>query len=135
MIKLIYGAKGTGKTKRIIDTCNEDALNSTGNVVFLTDTNRYMYELKRTVRFVNVDEFEIQTELGLLGFIRGMVAGNADITTIYIDGAHRMANRDIADMTWFYNKLETLSETHDTDFVLTVSCPESDLPDYMKKYI
>ncbi|MBQ2714802.1 MAG: hypothetical protein IJF76_04135 [Clostridia bacterium] len=135
MIKLIYGAKGTGKTKRIIDTCNEDALNSTGNVVFLTDTNRYMYELKRTVRFVNVDEFEIQTELGLLGFIRGMLAGNSDITTVYIDGAHRMANRDIADMTWFYNKLEDLAKKNDTSFVLTVSCPESDLPEYMKKYI
>ena len=135
MIKLIYGAKGTGKTKKIIDACNEDAVNSTGNVVFLTDTNRYMYELKRTVRFVNVEEFEIQTELGLLGFLRGIVAGNADITTIYIDGAHRMANRDVADMNWFYEKLETLSKTHETDFVLTVSCPDSDLPEYMKKYI
>ncbi len=135
MIKLIYGAKGTGKTKKIIDACNEDALNSTGNVVFITDTNRYMYELKRTVRFVNVEEFEIQTELGLLGFIRGMVAGNADITTIYIDGAHRMANRDVSDMTWFYEKLESLSSAHETDFVLTVSCPENDLPEYMKKYI
>ena len=83
----------------------------------------------------SVDEFEIQTELGLLGFIRGMVAGNADIATIYIDGAHRMANRDIADMTWFYKKLETLSENSGAKFVLTISCAEENLPDYLKEYI
>ena len=135
MITLIYGAKGSGKTKKIIDACNADALTTNGNVVFLTDTNRYMYELKPNVRFVNVDEFEIQTELGLLGFIRGMVAGNADISTIYVDGAHRMANRDILDMTWFYKKLEALSENSGTKFVLTVSCAEENLPDYLKEYI
>ena len=135
MIKIIYGAKGSGKTKKIIDTANQDALTSKGDVVFIADTNRYMYDLKRKVRFVNIDEYEIQTELGLLGFIRGMLAGNADITTVYIDGAHRMANRDIVDMVWFYNKLEALSEKNDTTFVLTVSADEKDLPDFIKKYI
>ena len=135
MIKIIYGAKGTGKTKKIIDTANQDALNSKGDVVFLADTNRYMYDLKRNVRFVNITEYEIQTELGLLGFIRGMLAGNTDIATVYIDGAHRMANRDIVDMVWFYNKLEALSDKNNTDFVLTVSADEKDLPDFIKKYI
>ncbi|MBR7111100.1 MAG: hypothetical protein IKC83_04420 [Clostridia bacterium] len=135
MIKIIYGAKGSGKTKRIIDTANEDALTTNGDVVFLADTNRYMYDLKRKVRFVNINEYEIQTELGLLGFIRGMLAGNTDIATVYIDGAHRMANRDIVDMVWFYNKLEALSEKNNTSFVLTVSADEKDLPDFIKKYI
>ncbi len=135
MINIIYGAKGSGKTKRIIDTANEDALATKGDVVFLADTNRYMYDLKYKVRFVNVNEYEIQTELGLLGFIRGMLAGNTDIATVYIDGAHRMANRDIADMTWFYNMLEALSEKNNTHFVLTVSADEKDLPDFIKKYI
>lgn len=135
MIKIIYGAKGSGKTKKIIDTANQDALNSKGDVVFLADTNRYMYDLKRNVRFVNITEYEIQTELGLLGFIRGMLAGNTDIATVYIDGAHRMANRDIVDMVWFYNKLEALSDKNNTDFVLTVSADEKDLPDFIKKYI
>ena len=135
MIKIIYGAKGSGKTKRIIDTANNDALTSNGDVVFIADTNRYMYDLKRKVRFVNINEYEIQTELGLLGFIRGMLAGNTDIATVYIDGAHRMANRDIVDMVWFYNKLEALSSKNNTTFVLTVSADEKDLPDFIKNYI
>ena len=135
MIKIIYGAKGSGKTKRIIDAANNDALTTTGDIVFLADTSRYMYDLKRKVRFVNINEYEIQTELGLLGFIRGMLAGNTDITTVYIDGAHRMANRDIVDMVWFYNKLEALSAKNNTTFVLTVSADEKDLPDFIKNYI
>ncbi len=135
MIHIIFGSKGTGKTKRIIDTANTDAINSSGEVVFITDTNRYMYDLKYKVRFINIEEYEIQTELGLLGFIRGVLAGNKDVKSIYIDGAARIAQRDVSDMIWFYNKLEDLSEKSGADFFLTVSAPEEALPEYIKKYI
>lgn len=135
MIQIIYGAKGTGKTKQIIDRANKDALESHGNVVFLADTNRYMYDLRREARFVNVCEYEIQTEIGLLGFIRGILAGNSDVKSIYIDGAHRMTNRDICDMTWFYNKLEDLAKKNDMQFILTVSANKEQLPDFILKYV
>ena len=135
MIKIIYGAKGTGKTKQLIDRANTDALESNGEVVFLADTNRYMYDLKYHVRFVNVCEYEIQTEIGLLGFVRGILAGNKDVKSIYIDGAHRMTNRDICDMTWFYNKLEELSVKNDMQFILSVSADKADLPDFILKLI
>jgi hypothetical protein len=135
MIKIIYGAKGTGKTKQLIDRANTDALESNGEVVFLADTNRYMYDLKYHVRFVNVCEYEIQTEIGLLGFVRGILAGNKDVKSIYIDGAHRMTNRDICDMTWFYNKLEELASKNDMQFILSVSADKEALPDFILKYI
>ena len=135
MIQIIYGAKGTGKTKQLIDRANKDALESHGEVVFLADTNRYMYDLRYVVRFVNVCEYEIQTEIGLLGFIRGILAGNKDVKSIYIDGAHRMTNRDICDMTWFYNKLEELAQKNDMQFILSVSAPKEELPDFIQKYI
>ena len=135
MIKIIYGAKGTGKTKQLIDRANADALESHGEVVFLADTNRYMYDLKYHVRFVNVCEYEIQTEIGLLGFVRGILAGNKDVKSIYIDGAHRMTNRDICDMTWFYNKLEELAAKNDMQFILSVSADKEALPDFILKYI
>ena len=135
MIQIIYGAKGTGKTKQLIDRANKDALESHGEVVFLADTNRYMYDLRYVVRFVNVCEYEIQTEIGLLGFIRGILAGNKDVKSIYIDGAHRMTTRDICDMTWFYNKLEELAQKNDMQFILSVSAPKEELPDFIQKYI
>ena len=40
MIHLIYGAKGSGKTKRIIDMANASIDTTTGDIVFITDTNR-----------------------------------------------------------------------------------------------
>ena len=38
MIKLIYGPKGFGKTKIMLDDVNAAAAKAKGNVVFITDT-------------------------------------------------------------------------------------------------
>lgn len=93
MIHLIYGAKGSGKTKRIIDMANASIDTTTGDIVFITDTNRYMYDIKYQIRFINTEDNHIFTEEALLGFIKGLIAGNHDIKTIYIDGAHRIAKK------------------------------------------
>ena len=36
MIKLIYGEKGTGKTKIILDSINDSVKTAKGNVVFIS---------------------------------------------------------------------------------------------------
>ena len=100
MINLIYGAKGSGKTKVIIDKANVTV--SSGDTVFVTDTGRYMFDVKRDVRFINAKDFDIVTEAGFLGFVRGLLAGNSDIKHIFIDGAHRLVNKQITDMEDFY---------------------------------
>lgn len=53
MIQLITGSKGTGKTKQIIDMANANVESAKGDVVFLTDTDRYMYSIRYQVRIVN----------------------------------------------------------------------------------
>ena len=40
MIKVIYGAKGTGKTKMMIDAANAAIADAKGHMIFITDTNR-----------------------------------------------------------------------------------------------
>ena len=40
MIKVIYGAKGTGKTKLLIDAANAAVESAKGHLIFITDTNR-----------------------------------------------------------------------------------------------
>ena len=40
MIKIIYGEKGTGKTKQLINAANDNAQNAKGLSVFITDTHR-----------------------------------------------------------------------------------------------
>lgn len=135
MIRLIYGAKGSGKTKRIIADANSEAENAHGDIIFLTDTHRYMFDIKYQIRVVNTVEHRIETIEGLVGLIKGLIAGNHDIHTIYIDGAHRITNTDINDMARLYEKLEGIAERNNVDFVLTVSRDASELPEFLMKYI
>ena len=62
MIKLVYGPKGTGKTKQLIDEANAHLQGAKGLSVFITDTKRYMYDLKRDIRFVDVKDWNVSGE-------------------------------------------------------------------------
>ena len=42
MIKVIYGAKGTGKTKMMIDAANAAVADAKGHLIFITDSKRGM---------------------------------------------------------------------------------------------
>ncbi|HIU83068.1 MAG TPA: hypothetical protein IAC70_03860 [Candidatus Faecicola pullistercoris] len=135
MIQLIYGAKGSGKTKKIIDMAN-DCINTTdGNIVFITDTNRYMYDIKYQIRAINVTEHHIYDEEALIGFVKGLIAGNHDIKHIFIDGAHRIAKKNVEDMKSFYDELGLVAENQDVQFVVSVSKDEKELPDFLLKYL
>ncbi len=139
MIKLITGNKGTGKTKAIIDIANDHVEVAKGDIVFLTDTDRYMYSLRYQIRAINTAILHRGTEPTvredmLVGFIYGVLAGNHDIETMYIDGAHRMLGKTADQMEHFFSDLEEIGEKTETDFVLTVS-QEEDLPEFLNKYL
>ncbi len=76
MINIIYGAKGSGKTKQIIDMANNSITQHLGDIVFIADTSRYIHDIKYQVRFTNTKESNITTEDGLVGFIQGMLEAN-----------------------------------------------------------
>lgn len=139
MIKLITGAKGTGKTKIIIDMANDNVETAKGDIVFLTDTDRYMYSLRYQVRVINVDNFLKRgdapiSEESLIGFIKGILAGNHDIETLYIDGAHRMLGKKISEMEDFFTDIYAIGKDTETKFVLTVSEDEYNFPEFLNKY-
>ena len=62
MIKIICGPKGSGKTKRIIDTANSAISEAKGHLIFITDTKRYMYDLRREIRFIDVTDYSVAGE-------------------------------------------------------------------------
>ena len=62
MIKVIYGSKGSGKTKMLIDAANAAVATAKGHLIFITDTKRYMYDLERDVRFIDVSDYDIAGE-------------------------------------------------------------------------
>lgn len=129
MIKIIYGTKGTGKTKRIIDTANQSIESCDGHIVFVSDTKRYMYEIKRDIRFLQMAEYKVSGQEQLLAFLKGVVAANSDNELIFIDGVARILNMELSEMQSFYEGLDTISTELGVDFVLTVSSDV--LPDYM----
>lgn len=135
MIKIIYGPKGTGKTKIIIDEANAKVEAAKGHLVFITNTKRYMYDLKREIRFIDTTDYQIAGEDALCGFIKGVVAGNHDNEYIFIDGAARIAGKEIKDMAAFYYMLDKLSEENNLNVYVTCSADKVDLPEFVTKYI
>ena len=134
MIKLIYGPKGTGKTKQLIDAANANLQSAKGLSVFITDTKRYMYDLKRDIRFVDVKDWNITGEDALCGFVKGIAAGNGDNEFIYIDGIARIAGKELKDLAGIFYMLDKVSAENGIIVTITCSAAKEELPDFVAKY-
>ncbi len=135
MIKVIYGSKGTGKTKQIIDAANAAVANAKGHLIFITDNKRCMYDLEREIRFIDVKDFDIAGEAALCGFIKGVIAGNHDNEYVYIDGVMRIAGKGASELAGFFYMLDKVAEQNGLTITLTVSAAKEDLPDFIAKYL
>ena len=62
MINVIYGAKGSGKTQKIIDKANAKANTSKGCVLYLTDRAEHSDGVDNSIRFINVNSYGIADE-------------------------------------------------------------------------
>lgn len=135
MIKVIYGSKGTGKTKQLIELANAAIAEAKGHLIFITDNKRCMYDLEREVRFIDTTDFNVAGEAALCGFVKGVIAGNHDNEYIYIDGVVRIAGKPVAEMAEFFFMLDKVAEELKLTVTVTVSATEEELPDFVKKYI
>ena len=135
MIKIIYGPKGTGKTKIIIDEANSKIETAKGHLIFITNTKRYMYDLKREIRMIDTSDYQIAGEEALCGFVKGVVAANNDNESLFIDGAARIAGKEIKDMPAFYYMLDKLSEENGLTVYVTCSADKGELPEFVTKYL
>ena len=90
MIQVICGKKGSGKTKRILDMANTATQDSKHDIVFIDDDNRYMFDLRHEVRFINASEYELNNDQMFTGFLCGLVAQNFDMGLICIDAFKKL---------------------------------------------
>ncbi len=135
MIKVIYGAKGTGKTKMMIDAANEVVKEAKGHLIFLTDSKRGMYDLEREVRFIDTSEYDIAGETALCGFVKGVIAGNHDNEYIFIDGVVRIAGKPVQELAAFFYMLDKVAKNNDLVVTVSVSATKEELPDFVAKYL
>ena len=135
MIQVIYGAKGTGKTKQIVDHANEFAKTAKGVVVYIDRSNHRLHDLHRNVRLVDASHYDLKSQHDILSFIKGMLAANYDIEQIYIDGITRLLDCNVAELGELYTGLEQIAKEHGVNLVITASGARDELPDFVAKYI
>lgn len=127
MITLILGKKGSGKTKKLLDLCNEAVAQSKGNVVFIEKDTTLTYNLSHKVRLVAADEYAVAGFDAFYGYIAGMCAGNYDITDIFVDSTLKIGG-GIEGLLGFVEKLKKLSDMANTNVVLSVSAAQEEIP-------
>lgn len=134
MISLIYGPKGTGKTKVILDKINDAAKNAKGNVVFVAKKREYSVAIDFSVKCVFADEYKVDNVQQLRGFIKGILAGNNDIEYLFIDGIARMANANLCELEELFADLEEMAKDK-INQVLTISSDLDSMPSFIKKFV
>ncbi|MEG0229273.1 MAG: hypothetical protein RR549_01180 [Oscillospiraceae bacterium] len=133
MIKLIVGKKGSGKTKTLIEMVNEASQNSKGNVICIEKGLKLTYDLKSDIRLIDTEEYKIESYQEFYAFICGLLAGNYDITDVFVDSIIKIAGADLENLS---KVIEALNKAFDQiNFVFTVSADANEIPASIKEYI
>ncbi len=134
MIKLIVGAKGSGKTKTMIEQINQAVTATKGNVVVVEKSMKLTYDIDHAVRLIDLDEYQIEGVDMMYGFLSGVMAGNYDITHLFIDGVLKVCGRDYERVAHLFDVLNTMSGDQML-ITITVSADLEELPDSIKKFL
>ena len=135
MIGVIFGEKGTGKTKRLLQHANRTAMDAKGSLVFIDDENRYMFDLNSSIRFINAAEYGIESPKMLYGFLCGISAQDFDLEYVYIDGFLNFVRHDLASLEGLFSDLRAFSERHNVNIILSISGNRDMLPPFMREMV
>ena len=136
MIKLIVGSKGSGKTKTIkptavlVDSSDE----SGGHIVCIEKGMKSTYNIKSSVRIIDVDDYNIRGYDQYFGFFMGVLAGDYDIMEVYLDGVLKVGNGDIEGLGALLDKFTDIAPEH-VSIIVTVSCEVDELTESVRKYL
>ena len=136
MVQILAGEKGEGKTKILIDLANESVSTSDGDVIYIDDDKRHIYDLNHKIRFVEVSEFPLANYRELIGFIYGIFSQNIDITKVFVDGIFKIVQSlGDEDLIKLVTRLDSMSKAYNVDFVLAGNVDPADLPKEVEQYI
>ena len=135
MITLIVGKKGTGKTKILVDMVAEAEKVSAGNVVCIEKVPKLTYDIPSSVRLMETSKDEIEGYEEFYGFLTGVLAGDFDITDMFIDSTLRIGGRDYDKLGKFLQKLNKSVGDRDVNIVFTISADKEELPESVTAFI
>ncbi len=132
MIGVIFGEKGTGKTKQILEMANKSVQTAKGNTAFIDDDTSYIYDLSTKARFINASEFGITTPKMLYGFLCGLAASDFDLETIYVDGLLNIIGHELDTLEGFFEDLKQFSTKNNVNIILSITGSKETVPGYLK---
>lgn len=132
MIQVIFGEKGTGKTKRILDLANSLVGTAKGSMIFIHYDSRYMFDLSHAIRFINASAYGVDSPKRFYGFLCGLAASDFDLEYIFIDGFLSIIKHELSTLGELFAQLEEFGRQHKVTFVLSVSGDPNVLPPFMK---
>ena len=135
MIHVIMGLKGSGKTKKLIDSINEVLSSASGDVVCIEYGKKLTYDVNYRVRLVDSEEYAISNSDMLKGFLSGLHAGNFDITNVYIDNLYKTIGSDRANGEAFVAWCAAFAEANNMNITITISDDPALASEDMKKYL
>ena len=144
MSKLIVGVKGTGKTKALVDEINKAANESHGSVVCV-EYNLFSPSAPRALfrsppcpaaqTLADAGDYGVNDADKLYGFVCGILAGNYDVTELFIDSALKICGEDVAAFERFFLALNEITEKNNIHCVMTASLPAEDVPASLASFI
>ena len=135
MIHVIMGLKGSGKTKKMIDSIHEAVANAHGDVVCIEYGKKLTYDVNYRVRLVDSQEYGINNLDMLKGFLSGLHAGNFDITHVYIDNLYKTIGSDRATGEAFIAWCAEFAQVNNMEITMTISDDPAQASEAVKQYL
>lgn len=135
MIHVILGLKGSGKTKKLIDSINAAVAQASGDVVCIEYGKKLTYDVTYKVRLVDSQEYGIQSAEMLKGFLSGMHAGNFDITHVFIDNLYKTIGHDLSAAEDFIAWAAKFAADNNMEITVTLSEDPANISKGIKQYL
>ena len=136
MVKVIAGLKGSGKTKKLIDSINTAIKTEAGSMVCIEKGSALTFDIDYRVRLIDASEYDIGTYTFLKGFISGLHAGNFDISHIFIDNLFKLSgSSDSEETADFVAWCDSFGRANKMEFTLSISENPAMLPESVAKFL
>ena len=134
MVKFILGAKGSGKTKWLIDNANKDMLEGNGNIAFVDVDDNHIFSLNYNVRLINAMEFNVLNVQSFYGFLCGIMAMDYDLEKIYVDGIYKVMSLELKDIVYLIDSLHKIASKYEVEFYINIDYTMDKIPENLRAY-
>ena len=135
MIHVIMGLKGSGKTKKMVDSIHATVASASGDVVCIEYGKKLTYDISYKVRLVDSKEYGINSACMLKGFLSGLHAGNFDITHVFIDNLYKTIGQDKAAAEEFMLWCAKFAADNNMEITITVSEDPAEASEAVKAFL